>query len=137
MASSADHSASACSITLPARAGPNYEILPAATSEDSSFHKTGSLRIGYSKLEEKWFRNLESRAKNVPCAFSIISKQEARELSTEKNEGKTGSIGSINGNLKLAPVKFLLENAPEHPATLRRKTQTRPNVTLSIKIIQA
>jgi len=56
------------------------EILPAETGEDSVFHKTGSLRIGYSKLEEEWFRNLESRAKNVPCELNIISKAQAREL---------------------------------------------------------
>ena len=46
------------------------EILPAETGEPSAFHQTGSLRIGYSKLEEEWFRNLESRAKNVPCAVN-------------------------------------------------------------------
>ncbi len=56
------------------------EIIPAETGEDSTFHKTGSLRIGYSKLEEEWFRHLESRAKNVPCDFNIISKDEAREI---------------------------------------------------------
>ncbi len=56
------------------------EILPAETGTPSVFHKTGSLRIGYSRLEEEWFRNLESRAKNVPCEFNIISQQEAQDL---------------------------------------------------------
>jgi dimethylglycine dehydrogenase len=56
------------------------EIIPAETGDPSTFHRTGSLRIGYSKLEEEWFRNLESRAKNVPCAFNIISKQQAQEI---------------------------------------------------------
>lgn len=56
------------------------EILPAETGDPSVFHKTGSLRVGYSKLEEEWFRHLESRAKNVPCEFDIISKEQAREL---------------------------------------------------------
>ncbi len=56
------------------------EILPKLTGDQSTFHQTGSLRIGYSKLEEEWFRHLESRAKNVPCAFHIISKQEASNI---------------------------------------------------------
>ena len=56
------------------------EILPKETGEPSTFHQTGSLRIGYSKLEEEWFRNLASRAKSVPCEFNIISKAEARKL---------------------------------------------------------
>ena len=56
------------------------EILPAETGDPSVFHQTGSLRIGYSKLEEEWFHNLASRAQNVPCEFNIISKQEAQEL---------------------------------------------------------
>ncbi|MEH6551760.1 MAG: FAD-dependent oxidoreductase [Pseudomonadales bacterium] len=56
------------------------EILPAETGEASTFHKTGSLRVGYSKLEEEWFKHLASRAKNVPCDFNIISKEEARKL---------------------------------------------------------
>ncbi len=56
------------------------EILPQETGDPSVFHKTGSLRVGYSKLEEEWFRHLASRAKNVPCEFDIISKERAREL---------------------------------------------------------
>ncbi len=56
------------------------EILPAETGEPSVFHKTGSLRIGYSKLEEEWFQHLASRARNVPCEFNIVSKEQAREL---------------------------------------------------------
>ena len=56
------------------------EILPAETGDPSVFRKTGSLRVGYSQLEEEWFRNLASRAKNVPCEFEIISKERALEL---------------------------------------------------------
>lgn len=56
------------------------EILPQETGEASVFHKTGSLRIGYSKLEEEWFHHLASRARNVPCEFDIITKARAREL---------------------------------------------------------
>ncbi len=56
------------------------EIIPAETGTPSVFHKTGSLRVGYSKLEEEWFHNLASRAKNIACEFNIISKDEARKL---------------------------------------------------------
>lgn len=56
------------------------EILPQETGDPSVFHKTGSLRVGYSQLEEEWFRHLASRAKNVPCAFDIIDKDQAQEL---------------------------------------------------------
>jgi dimethylglycine dehydrogenase len=70
------------------------EILPAETGEPSAFHQTGSLRIGYSKLEEEWFRNLESRSKNVPCAFNIISKQQAQELQPFMNFDKARVIAS-------------------------------------------
>ena len=45
----------------------------------------GSLRIGYSKLEEEWFHQLASRARNVPCEFDIISKERARELHSFMN----------------------------------------------------
>jgi dimethylglycine dehydrogenase len=70
------------------------EIIPAETGEPSTFHQTGSLRVGYSKLEEEWFRNLESRAKNVPCAFNIISKQQAQDLHPFINFDKARIIAS-------------------------------------------
>ena len=56
------------------------EILPAQSGNPSVFHKCGSLRIGYSRLEEEWFKHLLSRSKNVPCEFNIISKEEANKL---------------------------------------------------------
>jgi len=56
------------------------EILPSQSGNPSTFHKCGSLRIGYSKLEEEWFKHLFSRSKNVPCEFNIISKEEAQKL---------------------------------------------------------
>ncbi|HIK79484.1 MAG TPA: FAD-binding oxidoreductase, partial [Porticoccaceae bacterium] len=56
------------------------QILPKLSGTPSPFHKCGSLRVGYSELEEEWFKNLLSRSKNVPCEFNIISKQEAEKL---------------------------------------------------------
>ena len=55
------------------------EILPEETGDPSVFHQTGSLRIGYSRVEEEWFRNLESRAKSIGCEFNLINKSEAQE----------------------------------------------------------
>jgi dimethylglycine dehydrogenase len=56
------------------------EILPEETGDASVFHQTGSLRIGYSRAEEEWFRNLESRALSVGCEFNLISKTEAERF---------------------------------------------------------
>ena len=56
------------------------EILPSQSGNPSVFHKCGSLRVGYSRIEEEWFRHLLSRSKNVPCEFNIISRDEARDL---------------------------------------------------------
>ena len=56
------------------------EILPSQSGNPSAFHKCGSLRVGYSRIEEEWFNHLFSRSKNVPCEFNIISKDEAKDL---------------------------------------------------------
>ncbi|MFK8022060.1 MAG: FAD-dependent oxidoreductase [Pseudomonadales bacterium] len=61
------------------------KTLPEETGDPTTFHQCGSLRIGYTKLEEEWFRNLEARAKNVPCEFNIVSKQEAQALNPLMN----------------------------------------------------
>ena len=50
------------------------EILPRETGDPSVFHQTGSIRVGYSQLEEEWFKHLASRAKNVPCEFRKIGR---------------------------------------------------------------
>ena len=41
------------------------EILPEKTGLPSSFHKTGSLRVGHTEVEEQWFRNIISRANHT------------------------------------------------------------------------
>ncbi len=61
------------------------EIIPRETGLDSTFHQTGSLRIGFTKAEEEWFRNLESRAKNIGCRFDFITKKEAKKLNPFMN----------------------------------------------------
>ena len=53
------------------------EILPEKTGLPSSFHKTGSLRVGYTEVEEQWFTNILSRANHVGCEMHFVSKEEA------------------------------------------------------------
>jgi dimethylglycine dehydrogenase len=56
------------------------EILPSKTGLPSSFHKTGSLRVGYSEIEEQWFRNIISRSNHIGCSMDFISKNEASSI---------------------------------------------------------
>lgn len=84
------------------------EILPKETGEKSSFHQTGSLRIGYSKLEEEWFRNLESKAKNIPCEFNIISKAEARDLHPWANFDQARIIASTPNDGHVDPTSVAM-----------------------------
>ncbi|MFP6795288.1 MAG: FAD-binding oxidoreductase, partial [Pseudomonadales bacterium] len=84
------------------------EILPEETGEESSFHQTGSIRIGYSRLEEEWFRNLESRAKNVPCEFNIISQAEAQNLHPWANFDKARIIVSTPNDGHVDPTSVAM-----------------------------
>jgi dimethylglycine dehydrogenase len=84
------------------------EILPQETGQASSFHQTGSIRVGYSKVEEEWFRNLESRAKNVGFEFNIISKDEARKLNPVMNFDKARVIASTPGDGHVDPTSVVM-----------------------------
>ncbi|MEM7359529.1 MAG: FAD-dependent oxidoreductase [Pseudomonadota bacterium] len=55
--------------------------IPELTGDPTPFHQTGSIRVGFSKLEEEWFHNIQSRSHSLPCEFDIISKEEATRLS--------------------------------------------------------
>ncbi len=61
------------------------EIIPRKTGLASTFHRTGSLRVGYTELEEQWFRNVISRSHNVGCEMRFISRDEAREINPLMN----------------------------------------------------
>jgi len=56
------------------------EILPEKTGLPSSFHKTGSLRVGHTEVEEQWFRNIISRANHIGCEMYFVSKKEASTI---------------------------------------------------------
>lgn len=97
--------------------------LPELTGDPSPFHQPGSLRIGYSKLEDEWFRNLESQAANVGCEFNIISRDEAERLHPLMNfEGATTIVSTPNdGHVDPTSVVMPLSQAArKNGATISR-----------------
>ena len=84
------------------------EILPEETGEPSVFHQTGSLRIGYSRVEEEWFRNLESRAKSIGCEFNLISKAEAQERHPFVDFGNARVIASTPNDGHVDPTSVVM-----------------------------
>ena len=84
------------------------EILPQETGQASSFHQTGSIRVGYSKVEEEWFRNLESRAKNVGFEFNLITREEAAGLNPLMNFDKARVIVSTPGDGHVDPTSVVM-----------------------------
>jgi dimethylglycine dehydrogenase len=102
------------------------EILPEETGQASSFHQTGSIRVGYSRVEEEWFRNLESRAKNVGFRFNIISKAEARKLNPLMNFDKARIIVSTPDDGHVDPTSVVMplsKLARENGAEINRFTR--------------
>ena len=84
------------------------EELPEKTGLPSSFHKTGSLRVGFTKLEEDWFRNLESRAKNIGCEFNFVSKAEAQEMNPFMNFDNARIIVSTPNDGHVDPTSVVM-----------------------------
>ena len=56
------------------------EILPEKTGLPSSFHKTGSLKVGYTEVEQQWMTNVKSRAENVGCEMNWVNREEAEAI---------------------------------------------------------
>ena len=102
------------------------EIIPAETGEASTFHRTGSLRLGYTPLEEEWFRHLESRAKNIGCAFHLISQDEAKrvnpfmDFSGARVIAHTPNDGHVDPTSVVMPLAQL---AKKNGAEINRFTQ--------------
>ncbi|NND82662.1 MAG: GcvT family protein [Gammaproteobacteria bacterium] len=99
------------------------EELPELTGDASPFHTTGSLRLGFTELEEQWFRNLQSRSHHVPCAFDIISKQEARELNPLMNFDSARIIVSTPNDGHVDPTSVVMplsQAARKNGATISR-----------------
>ncbi len=102
------------------------EILPQETGEESVFHKTGSIRVGFTKTEEEWFRNLESRSKNIGFEFNIISKQEAEKLNPFMDFSKARTIVSTPNDGHVDPTSVVMplsRLARDRGAEVYRNTQ--------------
>jgi len=102
------------------------EILPAESGETSSFHQTGSLRVGFSRVEEEWFRNLESRAKNIGFEFNIITRREAQKLNPFMNFDKARIIVSTPNDGHVDPTSVVMplaKLARQSGAEINRFTQ--------------
>jgi dimethylglycine dehydrogenase len=84
------------------------EILPQETGDKSSFHQTGSIRQGFTRVEEEWFRNLESRSKNVGFEFNIVSKEEAQKLNPFMNFDKARVIASTPNDGHVDPTSVVM-----------------------------
>jgi len=84
------------------------EILPAETGEKSVFHQVGSVRQGFTRVEEEWFRNLESRARNIGFAFNIVSKEEAQKLNPLMNFDKARVIASTPNDGHVDPTSVVM-----------------------------
>ena len=68
------------------------EILPKETGLPSSFHKTGSLRVGHDEVEHQWFTNILSRANHIGCEMHFVSKKEASVINPMMNFDNAKSI---------------------------------------------
>lgn len=102
------------------------EILPQETGLDSSFHKTGSIRIGFSQTEEEWFRHLQSRSKNVGFEFNFITRQEAQKLNPLMNFDKARVIVSTPNDGHVDPTSVVMplaKLARDNGAEVNRFTQ--------------
>jgi len=84
------------------------EILPEETGESSVFHRTGSIRVGFTQVEEEWFRNLESRSKNIGFDFNIISKSEAEKLNPFMDFSKARIIVSTPNDGHVDPTSVVM-----------------------------
>ena len=84
------------------------EILPEETGEPSVFHQCGSIRQGFTRVEEEWFRNLESRARNIGFEFNIVSKEEAKKLNPLMNFDKARVIVSTPNDGHVDPTSVVM-----------------------------
>ncbi|MEZ5451020.1 MAG: FAD-dependent oxidoreductase [Thiolinea sp.] len=84
------------------------DILPTLTGEPTPFHTTGSLRLGFSELEEQWFRNIDSRMRNIGCEFHIISKAEAQALNPLMDFSKARIIVSTPRDGHVDPTSVVM-----------------------------
>jgi dimethylglycine dehydrogenase len=85
--------------------------IPQLTGLDTPFHTTGSLRLGFTQLEEQWYRNIESLAQNVSYEFEFVSKSKAEELCPLMNFDKARCIISTPNDGHVDPTSVVMPMA--------------------------
>lgn len=102
------------------------DILPTLTGDPTPFHSTGSLRIGFTEVEEQWFKHLESRARNLGIAFNFVSKEEAKALNPLMDFSKARIIVSTPDDGHVDPTSVVMPIAAlakKNGAEINRNTQ--------------
>lgn len=97
--------------------------IPKITGHETPFHQTGSLRMGFSDLEDQWYRNLYSRSKNIPFEFDFISKSEASDLCPLMNFDGAKTIISTPNDGHVDPTSVVMpmsQAARANGATISR-----------------
>ncbi|MFT4634646.1 MAG: dimethylglycine dehydrogenase [Arenicella sp.] len=85
--------------------------IPQLTGLITPFHTTGSLRLGFTELEEQWYRNLESRAQSVPYQFEFVLKSKVEDLCPLMNFDKAGCIISTPNDGHVDPASVVMSLA--------------------------
>ena len=104
------------------------EILPEKTGLPSSFHKTGSLRVGHTEVEEQWFNNIISRANHIGCEMHFVSKEEASiinpmmDFSSARNILYTPNDGHVDPTTVVTQLAQLAKKAGAEVSNFNRVT---------------
>ena len=104
------------------------EILPEKTGLPSSFHKTGSLRVGHDEVEEQWFNNIISRANHIGCEMHFVSKEEASiinpmmDFSSARNILYTPNDGHVDPTTVVTQLAQLAKKAGAEVSNFNRVT---------------
>ncbi|MDC0597378.1 FAD-dependent oxidoreductase, partial [Candidatus Pseudothioglobus singularis] len=104
------------------------EILPEKTGLPSSFHKTGSLRVGHTEVEEQWFNNIISRANHIGCEMHFVSKEEASiinpmmDFSSARNILYTPNDGHVDPTTVVTQLAQLAKKTGAEVSNFNRVT---------------
>ncbi len=97
--------------------------IPELTGLETPFHTTGSLRVGFTDIEEQWFRNVQSRARVLDIDYDFISKAQAQELCPLMNFDDARIIMSTPNDGHVDPTSVVMplsQAARKNGATISR-----------------
>lgn len=109
------------------------KIIPAKTGLPSTFHKCGSLRVGYTELEEQWFRNVMSRAHNIGCEMRWVTKEEAKAINPVMNFDSARCILYTPDDGRVDPTSVVMplaQMARDNGAKISRFNRVTDIITL-------